>query len=79
VLFVPVVAALHSRRVGRLEALLSILGGVSVMILVALLTGGRGIRGWDPSLVGLLAAAVSFGVVAVVRRQVSRTSSGAAT
>ena len=72
VLFVPIVAALHSRRVGRLEALFSIVGGVSVMILIALLTGGRGIGGWEPALLGLVAAALLFGAVAFVHLRVER-------
>jgi SSS family solute:Na+ symporter len=65
VLFVPVVAALHSRRVGQLEALLSIAGGVGVMVTLALWTGGRDPAA--PAAGGLLAAAVSFGLVAAVR------------
>jgi SSS family solute:Na+ symporter len=65
VLFVPVVAALHSRRAGQLEALLSIAGGVGVMVTLALLTGGRDPAA--PAAGGLLAAAVSFGLVAAVR------------
>ena len=69
VLFVPVVAGLHSRRAGRFEALTSIVGGLSVMVLVALLTGGRGIGGWHPAVPGLVASAVSFGAVAAVRTQ----------
>jgi solute:Na+ symporter, SSS family len=69
VLFVPVVAGLHSRRAGRFEALTSIVGGLSVMVLVALLTDGRGIGGWHPAVPGLVASAVSFGAVAAVRTQ----------
>ena len=67
VLFVPVVAAVHSGRVGRLEALLSIVGGLSVMVAVALFTGGRGIGGWHPAIFGLLAAAVAFGAGTAIR------------
>jgi SSS family solute:Na+ symporter len=67
VLFVPVVAALSTRRAGRLEALLSIAGGLCVMIVTALATGGRGTGGWHPAVFGLLAAVVAFGTGSAIR------------
>jgi len=69
VLCVPVVAALHSRKVGRPEALTSIAAGLSVMVLVALVAGPAGIGGWSPALVGLVASAVGFAAVASVAKR----------
>ena len=67
VLFVPVVASLFSRRVGRLEGVLAIAGGLSVMTVMALVTGGRGAGGWHPAIFGLLAAAAAFGAGTLMR------------
>jgi SSS family solute:Na+ symporter len=68
VLFVPVVAALHSRRAGRLEALSSIAAGVSTMLLVAVTAGDAGIGGWSPAQIGLIASGLAFGGVLFVAR-----------
>ena len=63
VLFVPVVAAIHSRRAGRLEALVSIAGGLAVMVGSALVFGPQGIGGWNPALLGLGASALAFAAI----------------
>jgi SSS family solute:Na+ symporter len=68
VLFVPVAAALHARRAGRLEALVSIAAGVSTMLLVTLVAGDAGVVGWSPAQLGLVASGVSFVAVLVVAR-----------
>ena len=69
VLFVPVAAALHSRRAGQLEALASIAGGLAVMTLVALVAGPAGIGGWSPALLGLAASGAAFAAIAAIRRE----------
>lgn len=68
VLFVPVVAAVHSRRPGRAEALASIAGGLSVMLVVAVVSGPGGVAGWSPALAGLAASAAAFALTALIRR-----------
>jgi SSS family solute:Na+ symporter len=66
-LFVPLVFALHSERRRPREALASILAGTSTYLLVFALTGGRGWGPLTPNLLGLVAAAAGFGVVALAR------------
>lgn len=59
-LFVPVVAALHTRKVGAREAFGAIALGVPALIATHLHTGGQGYGVWNPTLIGLLASAVGF-------------------
>jgi solute:Na+ symporter, SSS family len=66
-LFVPLVAGLHSRRPGTLEAYAAIGAGVMTYIGVHALTVGRGWGALTPNLAGLIAAALGFGVVALMR------------
>jgi SSS family solute:Na+ symporter len=66
-LFVPILAGLYSRRAGVPEALASIACGVSVMLAIQLTTGGRGVWGMTPALIGLGAALVGFAIVLVSR------------
>jgi SSS family solute:Na+ symporter len=66
-LFVPIIAGLYVRRAGTREALASIACGVSTMVAVRFLTGGRGIWGLTPELTGLIAASAGFLVVYISR------------
>ncbi|HSF20281.1 MAG TPA: sodium:solute symporter family protein [Vicinamibacteria bacterium] len=59
-LFVPVVASLHSRNVGRAHAFGAILIGVPVLVAAHVLTGGRGLGVANPTLLGLAASALGF-------------------
>ena len=64
-LFVPVVGGLFVRRAGRREALAAIATGITTLLIVRFAGPG----GWlDPALFGLLASAVAFGLVLVMRR-----------
>ena len=66
-LFIPVVGGLYSRRAGAPEALSSITAGVSTLLVIRFMLPGR--YGWlDPTLCGLIAAAVAFSLVMAVRR-----------
>jgi solute:Na+ symporter, SSS family len=66
-LFVPILAGLYSRRAGTPEAAAAIAAGVATMLAVQLTTGGRGIAGMTPALVGILAATLGFTAVFVSR------------
>ena len=66
-LFVPLVAGLHTQRAGAPEALASIVAGVATMLAVRLATGGSGFGPLTPNLLGLAAAALGFGCVALAR------------
>jgi solute:Na+ symporter, SSS family len=66
-LFVPLLAGLHSRRVGTAEALVSIAAGVIVVMAVSFATAGAGFGFWTPNVLGLLAAAFGFALVAAAR------------
>jgi SSS family solute:Na+ symporter len=58
-LFVPVLGGLYSRRAGSAEALGSIGAGVLTLLVVRFWVAGR--YGWlDPTLAGLMAAALVF-------------------
>lgn len=59
-LFVPVIGGLYTRRAGTVHALAAIAAGVSTLLVVQLLTAGRGWGWWDPTLIGLIAAATAF-------------------
>jgi SSS family solute:Na+ symporter len=67
-LFVPVIAGLHSGRPGVPEALAAIGGGVVVTAAVRL--GGVPAAGlWNANTLGLVASAIAFGAVFLVRRR----------
>jgi solute:Na+ symporter, SSS family len=53
-LFVPVMAGLFVRRFQAVEALAAIAGGLVVMLAMQLTAGARGLRGFTPSLAGVL-------------------------
>jgi len=66
-LFVPVVAGLHTRRPGVPEALAAIGAGVTVLFAVRMSALGQ-ISPWlDPTALGIVASAIAFGLLFVVR------------
>ena len=66
-LFVPILGGLVARRAGSSEALAAIAFGVIAMFIVRF--GFVGSYRWvDPTLAGLVAAAIAFGAVAALRR-----------
>ena len=67
-LFVPVIGGLFTRRAGAPEALASIAAGIGTLLTVQVQTGGRGFGIFNPNLLGLIAAALAFAVVFVLRR-----------
>ena len=67
-LFVPIVAGLYLRRPAALEALAAIGGGVLVVAAIQFGNGGQPIGVFTPSMCGLLAAALAFGIVMSVPR-----------
>ena len=69
-LFVPVVAGLHTRRPGVPEALAAIGAGVTALFAVRMAELGQISRWLDPTALGILASAVVFTVVFLVRRPV---------
>lgn len=76
-LFVPVVAGLYLRRAGTPEALASIAAGMVTVVAVQLGTGGRGLGGWSPALLALLAAGAGGLGVGLVRRGPAPAGQGA--
>jgi SSS family solute:Na+ symporter len=66
-LFVPVLGGLYSRRPGRQEALAAIAAGVTTLLVVRFGFAQR--SPWlDPTLAGLVAAALAFIAVLLIRR-----------
>ena len=69
-LFVPVLGGLYARRAGQAEALGAIAAGVTTLLVVRFWAAGR--YPWlDPTLAGLVAAALAFLGVMMFRRQPS--------
>ncbi|HMF98118.1 MAG TPA: sodium:solute symporter family protein [Vicinamibacterales bacterium] len=66
-LFVPILAGLYSRRAGTAEAAAAIAAGVVTMVAVQFLTGGRGLAGASPALIGIGAASAGFAIVFLSR------------
>lgn len=66
-LFVPVIGGLFTPRAGAPEALASIAAGIGTLLLVQFSTGGRGYGIFNPNLLGLMAAAIAFGIVMALR------------
>ena len=62
-LFVPVVAGLHYRKTGTVEALAAIGAGVAALLAVHLRTGGAGYGIGTPTLLGMAVSAVVFVLV----------------
>ncbi|HEY7292749.1 MAG TPA: sodium:solute symporter family protein [Vicinamibacterales bacterium] len=71
-LFVPILAGLYLSRATTPEALASIGCGVAAVVVMQVTTGGRGIAGMTPALVGLLAAMAGFSAIFVSRSRRSR-------
>ena len=61
-LFVPVVGALFVRGAGRAHGLASLFSGVPVLLIVHVLTNGRGYGLVSPVLAGVMASAAGFAV-----------------
>ena len=68
-LFVPVLAGLYTRRVGSTEVLAAIGSGVGLVLVVQMGTGGAGIAGLTPAMIGLAAAALACTAVAALRQR----------
>jgi SSS family solute:Na+ symporter len=67
-LFVPVIGGLYSRRAGQAEALAAILAGIVVLLVVR--SGVAGRYPWlDPTLSGLVAAAIAFVIALIFNRR----------
>ena len=67
-LFVPVIGGLYTRRAGAREALASIAAGIITRLGVQFSTGGRGFGWVDPTLAGVVVAALAFILVFALRR-----------
>ena len=67
-LFVPVVAGLHYRKTGAVEAFAGIGTGVTALLAVHLHTAGRGYGIWTPTLLGMAVSAVAFVLVSLLRK-----------
>ncbi len=67
-LFVPVVVGLFVGRIGRTEALASIVCGVALVAAVQLGTGGAGMGGLTPAMIGLGGALGAAAVAAALTR-----------
>jgi len=67
--FVPVIAALYTRRAGAPEAFAAVGLGIPVLIVVDVMTAGRGFGIWNPTLIGLLVSGGAFISVFAVRRK----------
>ena len=68
-LFVPVIAGLYVRRFEVPEALTAVAAGVSIGVVTQVSTAGVGVGGLTPAMLGLGAAALSSGAVAVARKR----------
>ena len=67
-LFVPVLAGLYTRRVGPVESLAAIGAGVGLVVAVQMGTGGAGLWGLTPAMIGLAAATGACALVALLGR-----------
>jgi SSS family solute:Na+ symporter len=67
-LFVPILAGLYVSRSTTTEAMTSIVCGVSIVVVVQFTTGGIGLWGLTPALLGLIAATAAFSIAYGVRR-----------
>ena len=73
-LFVPLVVGLYTGRVRTPEALASIAAGVATVGTVQLATGGDGLAGLTPAMLGLGAALVAMLAAMILTRQASEVS-----
>jgi SSS family solute:Na+ symporter len=67
-LFVPILAGLYLPRATTKEAMSSIVCGVAAVLVIHSATGGQGIRGLTPALIGIATAVASFAIVYIGRR-----------
>lgn len=67
-LFVPVAAGLLVRRAGTREALAAIAAGCTARVALQIFNDGRGIGVFDPTLLGMMAAAAAFFGTLAARR-----------
>ncbi len=67
-LFVPIIAGLYVRRAGSREAMGAILAGVGTVAVRQFGFGGAAMYGMTPAMAGLLAAAMAFAVLLLMRR-----------
>lgn len=72
-LFVPVAAGLFVRGARTQDALASMLFGIVAVLVVQFSTGGKGMAGLPPSLLGLIAAFLGFAVSYVTGRGTGAT------
>ena len=73
-LFVPVIAGLYVRRFEVPEALTAVAAGVSIGVVTQVSTAGVGVGGLTPAMLGLGAAALSSGAIAVARKRLVRVT-----
>ena len=66
-LFVPVIGALATRGAGRAEGLASVVTGIAALLVVQVITGGRGYAVVSPALAGVLTSAIAFTTVRLAR------------
>jgi solute:Na+ symporter, SSS family len=71
-LFVPIVGGLYTRRAGSPEALASIAAGIATLLVVRFMLAAR-LPWLDPTLAGLVIAAIAFLVTLLVRGGGART------
>jgi len=77
-LFAPIIGGLYSRRAGSPEALAAIAAGVITLLVVRYWVAGS--QPWlDPTLSGLVAAAIAFVAVLALRRRPAALTNHAAT
>ncbi len=62
-LFFPILAGLYSRRASTSAAIVSIVCGISAVLVVHFSAGDRGVWGLTPALIGLAAAAIGFSAI----------------
>jgi hypothetical protein len=67
-LFVPIVAGLHTRRPGVPEALAAIGAGITARFAADFSGLAQTSRWLDPTLLGIIGSGVAFGVVFALRR-----------
>ena len=67
-LFVPIVAGLYFKRAGTPEALASVVAGIVTLLVLRAQPWAASSIWFNPSVAGLVAAALAFFVVAAVRR-----------
>jgi SSS family solute:Na+ symporter len=66
-LFVPVLAGLYAPHASTLEAGTSIGCGIAATVVTQFATGGKGVAGLTPDVLGVAAALIAFTIVYVSR------------